>query len=397
MAPDDVIEQIDIGGPSMLRSAAKNFAHVTVIVDPADFETVLRELETGGTSVKLRRALAAKAFAHVSSYDSLVAAYLGEVEFPGQLTFAGRKVFEPRYGENPHQHAAVYRSVSAVPTAQGVFDAKKLAGRELSFNNLLDADSAWSVVRDVSDPAVCVVKHTIPCGFAIRAQLADAYTAAYHGDPVSAFGGIVALNRPVDGESARRLAELFLEIIIAPGFEPEALAILTKKKQLRLLEMDQPNRESTVERQIRSISGGFLIQESDQAPDEPSTWKTVTRREPTSAELADAEFAWRLARSVKSNAIVIARDRAALGVGAGQPNRLESVRIAVSKAGERAKGAALASDAYFPFPDGIETAITAGVTCVIQPGGSIRDNLVIAAADAAGITMIFTGVRHFLH
>jgi len=394
---EDAAEHIDIGGPAMIRAAAKNFAHVTVIVDPADFEQVIGELEAGGTSIALRRALAAKAFAHVSSYDSLIATYLSKTDFPDELTLAGRKVFEPRYGENPHQRAAVYRLVSAAPTAAGVFDAKKLSGKELSFNNLLDADSAWSLVHGVTDPAVCVVKHTIPCGFAIREHLADAYSAAYEGDPVSAFGGIVALNRAVDAETSNRMAGLFLEIIIAPGFEPEALAVLAKKKQLRLLAMAQPQSDSVVARQIRSIAGGFLIQESDHAPDEPSNWKTATHRAPTAAELHDAAFAWRLARYVKSNAIVIAKDRAAFGVGAGQPNRRESVRLAVAKAGERAKGAALASDAYFPFPDGLETAIAAGVTCVIQPGGSVRDDLVIAAANEAGIAMIFTGVRHFLH
>lgn len=396
VAFEDAIEQIDIGGPAMLRAAAKNFAHVTVIVDPGDFASVLAELRGGGVSTHLRKRLAAKAFAHVASYDSVIAEYLSDEPFPNQLTVSGRKVFEPRYGENPHQHAAVYRS--AAPNAvAGVFDARQRAGKTMSFNNLLDADAAWNVVSDVREPAACVVKHTIPCGFAVRPELADAYALAYEGDPVSAFGGIVALNRAVDVETARRLSQTFLEIVIAPGFTEQALDLLRAKKQLRLLEMLPPSAIPNRLTQIRSISGGFLIQNADTRPDDLTAWNVVTKRGPTETERRDAEFAWELARHVKSNAIVIARDSAIRGVGAGQPNRLESVRIAVEKAGERAKGAALASDAFFPFPDGLEAALRAGVSCVVQPGGSIRDDLVIEAADQAGIAMLFTGVRHFLH
>ena len=391
------VEQIDIGGPAMIRAGAKNFAHVTVLTDPSDFAEVLAELVGDGITIGLRKRLAAKAYAHVAAYDALVAAYLSDDAFPKELSIAGRKVYEPRYGENPHQHAAVYRSLSVQTEARGVFDAKQRSGKEMSFNNVLDADAAWSIVRDVAEPAACVVKHTIPCGFAIRELLADAYTAAFEGDPVSAFGGIVALNRVVDEETARRLSSLFLEIIIAPGFDEAALTLLTRKKQLRLLEIEAPVGREPITRQIRSILGGFLIQESDGAPDDPSAWTVASLRHPTASERRDAAFAWRLARFVKSNAIVIARDQAVLGVGAGQPNRLESVRIAAGKAGEGAQGSALASDAYFPFPDGLETAISAGVTCVIQPGGSVRDDLVIDAANNAGIAMLFTGIRHFLH
>ena len=394
---DEAVEQIDIGGPSMIRAAAKNFAHVITVVDPADYQLVLVDLRAGVVPADRLRALAAKAFGHVSTYDAIVADYLRNEEFPDELTIAGRKAFEPRYGENPHQRAAAYRLLGQSGDASGVLAANQLSGKAMSFNNLLDADAALGVVRGEDAPAVCVVKHMTPCGYAVCDDLAEATRLAIAGDPVSAFGGIVALNRVVDEAAAERLAAIFLEIVIAPGFSPSALALLSKKKQLRLLELPAMSDRPARTRQIRTIAGGFVIQEQDQSRDDPSAWRTVTQRQPTEPERRDAEFAWRAARFVKSNAIVIAKDQAVRGVGAGQPNRVESVRIAINRAGENAKGAALASDAFFPFADGPEAAISAGVTCIVQPGGSVRDDDVIKAADAAGVAMLFTGVRHFLH
>jgi phosphoribosylaminoimidazolecarboxamide formyltransferase/IMP cyclohydrolase len=306
-----------------------------------------------------------------------------------------------RYGENPQQRAAAYQRLQAGEPAQGVLEAEQLAGKELSFNNLLDADAAWNAVRGFTRPAVAIVKHTIPCGLSERADLATAFDEALRGDPVSAFGGIVALNRPVDGETARRMAEIFFEVVVAPGFDDETRETLGKRKALRLLRMPTPS-ASTADGtasswDVRPIAGGLLVQTPDCAPADASSWRVVTVREPDAEEMADLAFAWHAVRHVKSNAIVLARDRAVTGVGSGQPNRLESVRIAVDKAGNRAAGSVLASDAFFPFPDGLEAAIAAGVTAAIQPGGSVRDEAVIAAADHAGLAMVFTGTRHFRH
>lgn len=393
------IEQIDVGGPAMLRAAAKNHDGVVVLCDPADYESVLAELGGGGVSAERRRALAAKAFAHTAAYDAVVAEFLRGEELPAELAVAGRKTHDLRYGENPHQRAAAYRRLGVGPAAGGVLDAVQLAGKELSFNNLLDADAAWGAVGGFAEPAACVVKHTIPCGLAVAETLPDAFAAALAGDPVSAFGGIVAVNRPLDGETASRLGETFFEVVVAPDFAAEALEILGPKRALRLLRIP-PSPPVTAARaawDVRPIAGGLLVQDADSAVDDEREWRVVSHRQPSATEWADLRFAWVAVRHVKSNAIVLARERALVGVGAGQPNRLASVRIAAEAAGERAVGAALASDAFFPFADGLQAAAATGVTAVIQPGGSVRDEAVIAAADAAGVAMVFTGRRHFRH
>lgn len=397
----DAIEQIDIGGPAMIRAAAKNFPGVIVLTSPADYQPALEALRAGPLPLDQRRQLAARAFAHVAAYDTVVAAYLGDDEFPAELTIAGDKVMDLRYGENPQQRAAAYRRRLTAPTRPGVLEAVQLAGKALSFNNLLDADAAWTAATAFADPTVTIIKHAIPCGLASRDELAAAFAAALAGDPVSAFGGIVAANRRLDGAAARPIAATFFEVIIAPGFDDDARDALGGKKQLRLLDMPAvPRRVDAWDAapwDVRPIGGGFLVQDADTAPDDPAAWTVVTQRQPSSIEWDDLQFAWQAVRFVKSNAIVLARERALVGVGSGQPNRLISVRLAAANAGERAKGAVLASDAFFPFADGIEAAVAAGVTAIIQPGGSVRDAEVIAAADAAGVSMIVTGTRHFRH
>ena len=400
----EAIEQIDIGGPAMVRAAAKNHRDVLVVTSPADYDVVLAALHGGDVSIDVRRRLAAKALAHVAAYDTLVADYLRgddtDDAFPEEWSVAGQRVQTLRYGENPHQRAAAYRRLSTTPAPAGILDARQLAGKALSFNNLLDADGAINAVRPFTEPAVAIIKHTISCGLAVRPSLTDAYRAALAGDPVSAYGGIVALNRPVDADTAAVMRETFFEIVIAPDFSADSLDILGKHKSLRVMELpalDGQQQDVATVLDIRPISGGLLVQEGDTAEDNDASWTVATQRQPTDAEWRDLRFAWRAARLIKSNAIVIARDEAILGVGSGQPNRLESVGIAMRRADERAAGAALASDAFFPFADGVELALAAGVTAIIQPGGSIRDKSVIAAADAAGATMVFTGTRHFRH
>jgi phosphoribosylaminoimidazolecarboxamide formyltransferase/IMP cyclohydrolase len=396
----DALENIDIGGPSMIRAAAKNFPGVIVLTDPSDYVPILAELRAGDVSLARRRSLAAKAFAHTAAYDSVVADYLrDEAGWPEEVTFSGRLAQILRYGENPQQRGAAYRRLTVGKPAHGVLDAEQLAGKELSFNNLLDADAAWGAVQGFAQPAVSIVKHTIPCGLAEREQLAAAFDEALRGDPVSAFGGIVALNRPVDGETARRMAEIFFEVVIAPGFSDEARDRLGKKKALRLLQMpaEALQSASAADWDVRPIAGGLLAQTPDTAIDDSAAWRVVSERQPNTREMDDLTFAWHAVRHVKSNAIVLARDRALLGVGSGQPNRVESVRIAAAKAGERAAGSVLAGDAFFPFPDGPELAFAAGVTAIVQPGGSVRDDEVIAAANRAGAAMLFTATRHFRH
>jgi phosphoribosylaminoimidazolecarboxamide formyltransferase / IMP cyclohydrolase len=398
----EAVEQIDIGGPAMIRAAAKNFAGVLVVTSPDDYDGLVAALGSGSVDAGLRRRLAARAFAHVAAYDTLVADYLrgDDDPLPEELSVAGRRVAELRYGENPHQRGAAYRRLSSQTAPVGVLDARQVAGKELSYNNLLDADAAVGAIRSFGDPAVSVVKHTIPCGLATRETLGDAYLAALAGDPVSAFGGIVAMNRELDGETAAELGRTFYEIVVAPSFSPEAREALRRKTSLRLLELPalaDPGRPWEQPVDIRPIAGGLLVQESDTRPDGEAGWSVPTRRQPTDAEWADLRFAWEAGRHIKSNAIVIARDGALLGMGSGQPNRLESVGIASRRAGTRAVGAALASDAFFPFPDGVELALASGVTAIIQPGGSVRDSEVVAAADAVGATMVFTGTRHFRH
>jgi len=398
----EAIEQIDIGGPAMIRAAAKNFPGVVIVTSPDDYDGLVETLSDGGPDLARRQLLAARAFAHVAAYDTLVADYLRgpDVPLPTEWSVAGRKVQDLRYGENPHQAAASYRRLSAQPAGPGVLDATQLSGKELSFNNLLDADAAINAIRTFSEPAISIIKHTIPCGLAVRDRLVDSYEAALAGDPVSAFGGIVAMNRELDAETTAILTTTFFEVIIAPSFSPESLAQLRRKSNLRLLELptlaDDPATRP-VPLDLRPITGGLLVQQGDTGFDAVDGWKVVTRRQPTEQEWADLTFAWEAARHIKSNAIVIARDRAILGMGSGQPNRLESVGIASRRAGDRAAGASLASDAFFPFADGLQLALASGVVAIVQPGGSVRDDEVIAAADTAGATMVFTGTRHFRH
>jgi phosphoribosylaminoimidazolecarboxamide formyltransferase/IMP cyclohydrolase len=405
----DIIENIDIGGPSMVRSAAKNHARVTVVTDPSDYAHLLAEIEaTGETSLPTRRRLAAKAFGHTAAYDGMVAAYLsstdGEAEpdrsvrYPRYLTLALERAYSLRYGENPHQTGAFYRDRTARPGSLALAESLGAGGKELSFNNLVDVDAALEAVREFDEPAAVVVKHTNPSGVAVAADLASAYRVAREADPVSAFGGIVALNRPVDLATATALAETFLECVVAPAFAPDALVLLRAKKNLRLLATGAWLPADHAELTWKRIGGGLVVQDRDAtAAGEVEGARVVTKRAPTDAERRALAFAWRVGKHVKSNAIVLAHEGRTVGVGAGQMSRVESVKIAVGKAGELAKGSVLASDAFFPFPDGLELAAHHGVAAVAQPGGSVRDADVIAAADRAGIAMVFTGFRHFRH
>ena len=394
----EALENIDIGGPTILRAAAKNFPAVTVVVDPADYSWVADKTIEGSLTAEDRRGLAAKAFRHVSEYDTAVAAYLagdaaGAADLPAALSLSLTRTASLRYGENPHQRGALY-TLAGGP-AQGLAAAKQLHGRELSYNNLMDADAVWRTVSDFEDSTVAVVKHGNPCGLASRDDQAEAYRLAYEGDSVSAFGGIVGYNRPVTLAAAQAMGPVFYEVIIAPGYEPDALDTLQKKRNLRILVVEQGAGPAGYD--LRPVSGGLLVQDPDDLSEDPSTWKTVTNREPTKEELQDLAFAWKAAKHIKSNAIVFAKDRALVGMGAGQPNRVVSVHLSQRTAGDKAKGSVLASDAFFPFPDNIELAAEAGVEAIVQPGGSIRDSEVIEAADAAGLAMVFTGVRHFRH
>ncbi len=398
---DDALENIDIGGPTMLRAAAKNFPSVAVVVDPADYGWVADALAGGGLDQEQRRGLAAKAFQHVAVYDAAVADYLAsgradDAEMPQQVTIGLERVSSLRYGENPHQMGALY--VPANGGSGGLARARQLHGRELSFNNLMDADAAWRTVSDYAEPAVCVIKHANPCGLASRDDLASAYQLAYEGDPVSAFGGIVGFNRNVTAEAADAMGPVFYEVVVAPGYDGDALEILQRKRNLRILAVDKAESASGASvYDIRPLSGGMLVQDPDVIDEDPHSWQTATQRAPSESELADLGFAWKAVKHIKSNAIAFVKDRQLVGMGAGQPNRVVSVHLSQRAAGEKADGCVLASDAFFPFPDNIELAAEAGITAIVQPGGSIRDDEVIAAADAAGIAMVFTGVRHFRH
>ncbi len=387
---DDAVEQIDIGGPAMVRAAAKNFHSVTVVVDPARYDEVLKELQTDGEiSEATRRSLAGAAFAHTAAYDSAISNYFARVgDFPEQLLLAGRKVSNLRYGENPHQQAAFYRTSRA-----GLAAAEQLHGKELSYNNLLDTDAAWKLALDLDQPAAAIIKHSNPCGVAVAASLAQAYALALDCDRTSAFGGIVALNRPCDAETASAIAEIFTEVVIAPDFEDGALAALTSKKNLRILRAGEGGRS---ELDVRRVAGGLLVQTPDPKDVAPEA-EVRTKVQPTEQQWGDLRFAWVVAKHVKSNAIVLAKDGVAVGVGAGQMSRVESTELAARRARDRATGTACASDAFFPFRDGLDAAVAAGATAVIQPGGSVRDEEVIAAADEHGIPMVFTGRRHFRH
>lgn len=401
-----VVENIDIGGPSMLRSAAKNHSRVTVVCDPKDYERVLAEIAEHGEPTPATRAeLAARAFAHTAAYDAAIAGYLSSREpdgsrapFPVFLGLNFERGYGLRYGENPHQRGAFYVSRSAQAGSLARTVGLGAGGKELSFNNLVDVDAALDAVREFEGPAAVVVKHTNPCGVAMATSLAVAYRRARDADSVSAFGGIVALNREVDGETAGLLAETFLECVVAPAFAPGALAILRAKKNLRLLQTDGWLGPEHAALTFKEVGGGLLAQDRDaSAALEVSRGKVVTRRTPTPDEIRSLEFAWRVCKHVKSNAIVLAVGETTVGVGAGQMSRVVSVQIACEKAGEKAKGSVLASDAFFPFPDGVEAAGRAGIAAIAQPGGSMRDAEVVAAADACGMAMIMTGVRHFRH
>lgn len=401
----EIIENIDIGGPSMIRSAAKNHERVTVVCDPDDYDRVLDALRAGDVPTELRSELAAKAFAQTAAYDAAIAKYLstgvveGQTErFPHHLVLPFERGYNLRYGENPHQAGAFYRERNASSGTIATADSLGAGGKELSYNNFVDLDAALEAVREFETPAAVVVKHTNPCGVAVAETLEQAYRIAREADALSAFGGIVALNRRVDSATAKALAETFLEGIIAPGFDDEALERLRKKKNLRLLDCHTllPADESA--NVFRRIGGGIVVQQRDAtARGEVEEGKVVTKRSPTPQEARALAFGWKVVKHVKSNAIVLARENMTTGVGAGQMSRVESVIIACRKAGDAARGSVLASDAFFPFPDGIEMAAEHGVTAVVQPGGSVKDDEVIAACDKAGLAMVFTGRRHFRH
>ena len=436
---EELIEEIDIGGPTLIRAAAKNFSAVGVVVSPDDYPQVIAELQAQGQlSLATRLELARKAFALTASYDSTIAQTLEEIhpadvpaqvppsgttagasgaggpdlerrpaeKFPAFLSLGGSKVMDLRYGENPHQRAALYRSGTG-----GLAGARQLQGKELSYNNLLDLDAAWELASEFTlrsspegfeEPVAVIVKHTNPCGAAVAASQAEAYEKAYACDPVAAYGSVLAFNRPVPAATAEAVSQHFVEAIVAPAYEPEALALLAKKKNLRLLEL-AASAESSVARQgvggwrLRSISGGLLAQEKDRAPLDSQQLRVVTRRAPTAAELQALLFAWVVCKHVKSNAIVYARNGQTVGIGAGQMSRVDSVKLGAQKAQLPLQGTVLASDAFFPFPDGVEEAARVGVTAIIQPGGSVRDPEVIATADRLGLAMVFTGIRHFRH
>jgi phosphoribosylaminoimidazolecarboxamide formyltransferase/IMP cyclohydrolase len=400
---DDIVENIDIGGPSMVRSAAKNHARVAVVCDPADYERVLTEFSSlGEISAATRAELAAKAFAHTAAYDAAISGYLssrGEGKtFPHYLTLPFELAYGLRYGENPHQAGAFYVERGAAAGSLARAESLGAGGKELSFNNLVDVEAALDAVREFDAPAAVVVKHTNPCGVALGDTLAAAYREARDADALSAFGGIVALNRPVDAETAAILAETFLECVVAPSFEPQALETLRGKKNLRLLATRTWLEADHAALQYKRVGGGLVVQARDAtARAEVTGGKVVSKRAPTPEEIESLEFAWRVCKHVKSNAIVLAQGNKTVGVGAGQMSRVISVQIACEKAGDKSKGSVLASDAFFPFPDGVEAAAKAGITAVAQPGGSVKDPDVIAAADALGLAMIFTGVRHFRH
>ncbi len=400
----DTLEQIDIGGPAMVRAAAKNAAHVGVVVDPDDYEPILHELQASrALSEATRRKLQRKAFAHTAAYDASIAAYLNEraaEPFPEELASSFQKVQALRYGENPHQRGAYYREFAA-PAEPTVAFSKVLQGKELSYNNLLDLDAALGLVLEFPEsPCAVIIKHNTPCGVAIDGALEKAYRTARAADEVSAFGGIVALNRDVDAPTARALAETFLEAVIAPRYTPEALQVLAAKKNLRLLEagpaLASPHAQPRPQVDARSISGGILLMDRD-AVEPKLEWKVVTRRAPTAEEERALRFAWRVCKHVKSNAIVFSNGERLLAAGGGQTSRVDSARIAAEKGGAALVGSAVASDAFFPFRDGLDAVAKAGARCVVQPGGSMRDAEVIAAADEHGLAMVFTGVRHFRH
>lgn len=402
-SPDDCVEQIDIGGPAMVRASAKNHANVAVVVDPARYEWVLENVREGGFTLADRQQLAAAAFRHTATYDVAVASWIGNVlapddegsGFPGWVGATWNRSNVLRYGENPHQHAAIYTQGDG---RVGLASAKQLHGKEMSYNNYLDGDAAWRAAWDHERPCVAIIKHANPCGIAVSdVSIADAHRKAHECDPVSAFGGIIAANREVTVEMAEFVSEIFTEVIIAPSYADGAVEVLQRKKNVRILVAEAPSRGGA---EMRPVSGGLLLQQRDAidaSGDSPANWTLACGKPADEKTLADLEFAWRAIRAVKSNAILLADDGATVGVGMGQVNRVDSSHLAVKRAGERAKGAVAASDAFFPFPDGLEVLLEAGVRAVVQPGGSVRDPEVIAKAEEAGITLYLTGTRHFAH
>lgn len=399
----EALENIDIGGPTMIRAAAKNFPGVIVVVDPADYDIVLNQLRQVIVDITFRKKLAQKAFQHVALYDTAIARYLREPTeiFPENLTVALKKLYDLRYGENPHQKAAFY-SEEIVPTTTttNIASAKILSGKELSFNNILDLDSAMAVVSDFNEPTITIIKHNNPCGLCSNNNLTEAYKNALAGDPIAAFGGVVGSNIMIDLETAKEIDKTHFDAIIAPCYETSALELLRRKKDLRMISLGLKPETMLTRSQyidIRHVSGGFLLQTSDSSDIDPLTLKTVTRRSPSDEEMRDLLFGYSVVKHIKSNAIVLIKNKVLLGMGAGQPSRVMSVEIAIKKAGEYVRGSVLASDAFFPFADGVELAAKAGVTAIIQPGGSIRDADAIDVSNKYNIAMIFTGIRHFKH
>ncbi|MDA3625906.1 bifunctional phosphoribosylaminoimidazolecarboxamide formyltransferase/IMP cyclohydrolase [Saccharopolyspora sp. WRP15-2] len=399
-AQDEVIEQIDIGGPAMVRASAKNHANVAVVVDPNRYEWVLEQVREGGFTQSDRVELAAAAFRHTASYDVAVASWMSKVPtgddsvFPGWIGETWERRSALRYGENPHQPAALYVSGGE---ATGLAAAAQLHGKEMSYNNYVDSDAAWRAAHDHDEPCVAIIKHANPCGIAVADDIAAAHRKAHECDPVSAFGGVIATNREVSVAMAEQVAEIFTEVVVAPGYADGAVDVLSKKKNIRILTA-QPPKSGRIE--MRAISGGMLVQGSDAIDaegDDPANWTLAAGSPVDEATLADLKFAWRACRAVKSNAILLADGGATVGVGMGQVNRVDSARLAVSRAGDRAKGSVAASDAFFPFADGPQVLLDAGVRAIVQPGGSVRDADTIAAAEAAGVPLYFTGTRHFAH
>jgi phosphoribosylaminoimidazolecarboxamide formyltransferase/IMP cyclohydrolase len=405
--PDAVVEQIDIGGPAMVRASAKNHANVAVVVSPERYDELVAALAAGGTTLAQRRELAREAFRHTASYDVAVASWIGSVvapdqavdvsPFPAWVGGTWQKQADLRYGENSHQRAAIYSSNGGRP---GIAQAVQLHGKEMSYNNYVDADAAVRAAYDLEEPAVAIIKHANPCGIAVASPgaadaIADAHLRAHECDPVSAFGGVIAANRTVTKRMAETVAGIFTEVLVAPAFEAEAVEILTQKKNIRLLTLPEGFERVGVE--LKQVSGGMLLQQADQRFAAPAEWTLVSGEAADEATLADLAFAWTACRAVKSNAILLASHGASVGVGMGQVNRVDSCKLAVERAGERAAGSVAASDAFFPFADGPQVLIDAGITTIVQPGGSVRDDEVVAAAKAAGVTMFFTGERHFFH
>lgn len=391
---EDAVENIDIGGPAMVRAAAKNHQHVVIVVNPARYEDILGELRSSGTvSQDTRFKLACEAFTHTAAYDSMISSYLSGLtgeKFGDIVVIGGEKVYDLRYGENPHQQAAFYRFLTP---GSGLPDARQLNGKELSYNNIVDTQAAWDLVCEFDKPACVIIKHTNPCGAAVAANLEEAFVKAFAADSLSAFGGIIALNRKVDANTARKMAEPFMEVIIAPDYEDEALEILRAKKNLRVLSLPLADNKGW---RLRTVQGGFIVQDDDTDPKELPL-QVVTTAQPKPEQMDDLAFAWKVVKHVKSNAIVVVKDGVSVGVGAGQMNRVGSAKIALEQAGEKGKGAVLASDAFFPFKDTVELAAQYGITAIIQPGGSVRDQESIDECNQKDIAMIFTGIRHFRH